>query len=224
MISSEARDDLDRIGRRDSENDTSAVHATLEPAMASPVVQAILQQLDQASAGLRAVDATEVRASVTRDLEEIAHRGPWLALPECVELAERYGAWVGIDVLRHVGRRTLQFERRAGLLAPILRSWIRAFQVRPELLLRVGPHLWRAAVRNGGRVELQEQGRTSLVFRVHDTPAALRNSLALRAIVEGIGEGLFDVAEVEGRCITSCPPDVNDALDLAATWSPTEAT
>lgn len=216
MIWGEGRGDVDV---REARGSTDVRAAAWDSAIALSIVRGVLLQLEAEASS----DADELRSELRRDLEALDKKESWVPLGICIDLSERYGAHLGLHALRAAGRRTLQAERRVGLLAPILRSWIRAFNVRPELLLRVGPHLWRAAVRNGGRVELRDQTRASVAFRVHDVPRALRDSIAIRTIIEGIGEGLFDVAGIDGRCFTTCPAEASSALDFVATWRSAES-
>lgn len=153
------------------------------------------------------------RASlVERDLwqhvcAQFAERGPhdgawldgvsardWVDVKAFVTLLDVIGETMGLDELRSLVRKRLVDPAGSNFYAPILRSWARSFSS-PENMLHGIVHVWRAALRNAGRVR-HLPVRSGEVHLVIEGPLenAYRGSRALAAELEGLAFSLLDSA------------------------------
>ncbi|MDB4990314.1 MAG: hypothetical protein JWN04_5492 [Myxococcaceae bacterium] len=186
-----------------------------------PMEDAVLESLDQGRAaqgvrlGLVAGGViSSYRASlVERDLWEhvcalFESRGPyaaallervtardWVELEAFVVLLDVIGETMGLDELRTLVRKRIVDPAGSNFYAPIVRSWARSFST-PEHMLHGIVHVWRAALRNAGRVR-HLPVRTGEVHLIIEGPleAAYRGSPALATELEGLAFSLLDSAQ-----------------------------
>ncbi|HEX5656363.1 MAG TPA: hypothetical protein VFX59_04175, partial [Polyangiales bacterium] len=92
-------------------------------------------------------------------------------------------------------RKRIADPEGSNFYAPLLRSWARSFGTNPESMLRGVVHVWRAALRNAGRVRLQtvREGEVHLLIE-GPLEAAYRTSPALASELEGMAFSLLDSA------------------------------
>jgi hypothetical protein len=157
---------------------------------------------------------TSYRASlVERDIWEhvrarFAQRGPrdaewldavthhdWVDVEAFVTLLDAIGETIGIDALRNLVRKRIADPAGSNFYAPILRSWARSFGTNPESMLRGVVHVWRAALRNAGRVRHHavREGEVHLLIE-GPLEQAYRTSPALASELEGMAFSLLDSA------------------------------
>lgn len=127
-------------------------------------------------------------------LDAVTHRD-WVDVDAFVTLLDSLGDTIGIDALRHLVRKRIADPEGSNFYAPILRSWARSFGTNPESMLRGVVHVWRAALRNAGRVRLQpvREGEVHLLIEGPLEPA-YKASPALASELEGLAFSLLDSA------------------------------
>ncbi len=183
----------------------------MEQAVRQGVIEALPSQLGLIAGGV----ITSYRASlVERDIWEhvrarFAQRGTrapewldgvthhdWVDVEAFVSLLDAIGDVMGLDALRNLVRKRIADPAGSNFYAPILRSWARSFGTNPEAMLRGVVHVWRAALRNAGRVRLQPV-RAGEVHLLIEGPleAAYRTSPALASELEGMAFSLLDSAQ-----------------------------
>lgn len=98
--------------------------------------------------------------------------------------------------LRELGAIRFGRAMETGLLAPMLRSWARAFVGDAGTVVRLTPHLWRGSTQGLGSVEIAElvhpgdgSGRATIVF-TSDHPTFLACH-AWHVYLEGWAQGLL---------------------------------
>lgn len=134
----------------------------------------------------------------TRDeewLDRISHND-WVEVEAFVLLLDVVAETMGVDELRWLVRKRIVDPTGSNFYAPILRSWARSFGQSPENMLRGVVHVWRAALRNAGRVrhELVREGEVHLLIE-GPLESAYRASPALSAELEGLAFSLLDSAQ-----------------------------
>jgi hypothetical protein len=119
----------------------------------------------------------------------------WVDVSVFVSLLDAIGDTIGIDALRSLVRKRIADPEGSHFYAPILRSWARSFGTNPESMLRGVVHVWRAALRNAGRVRA-EAVRAGEVHLLIEGPLedAYRTSPALASELEGLAFSLLDSA------------------------------
>jgi hypothetical protein len=127
-------------------------------------------------------------------LDDVNHQD-WVDVEAFVALLEVMAECMGVDELRWLVRKRIVDPAGSNFYAPILRSWARSFGHSPENMLRGVIHVWRAALRNAGRVR-HEAVRAGEVHLVVEGPleSAYRSSPALGAELEGLAFSLLDSA------------------------------
>lgn len=142
----------------------------------------------------------------------------WIDLDRHVALLDAAAEVMGLDGVRHIGRRRLTEELRAGLFARIVRSWLRSFAEHPSYLLRVAPYLWRAGFRDCGDMLLQKADARSLDYCLQGAPPHLLQSDAWRALLEGFAQGMFELARVEGDIAFDSPEGEPEVVYITCRW------
>lgn len=128
-------------------------------------------------------------------LERVSPRD-WVEVEAFVLLLDVMAEVMGVDELRWLVRKRIVDPSGSNFYAPILRSWARSFGQSPEHMLRGVVHVWRAALRNAGRVR-HLPVRAGEVHLVIEGPLerAYRESPALAAELEGLAFSLLDSAQ-----------------------------
>lgn len=143
------------------------------------------------------VRATFARRGAYDDawLDRVSHKD-WVEVEAFVLLLDVLADTMGLDALRSLVRRRVIDPGGSNFYAPILRSWARSFGHSPENMLRGVVHVWRAALRNAGRVR-HEAVRAGEVHLFIEGPLehAYRASPALAAELEGLAFSLLDSAK-----------------------------
>lgn len=148
----------------------------------------------------------------------------WVALDRHVDLVEAAVEVMGIEGIHEVGRERLAEDLRDGPLANIVRSWLRTFADSPSRLLRVAPYLWRAGFRDCGDMVVDDVQEQALRFKLMHAPERLRASEAWRTLLAGFGQGLLELAQVEGgkvRFVTM--DDSSEDVGIVLSWHPGRA-
>ncbi len=177
---------------REPEAKASGVVAV--PVVATSLVTGIrllLRELGLTDAVRTAVVAADPFASRWID------RGPeeaWCPIDRYLAVIAGLGTVVGEAKLRELGRLRFARAMETGRLAPILRSWERAFQGDPVELVKVAPHLWRGVTQGLGEVRLLEQDDSSACFVFETTHPAFLKCRAWHLLMEGWGQGLLTLA------------------------------
>ena len=125
-------------------------------------------------------------------LDRVSHND-WVEVEAFVTLLDVMADTMGIDELRWLVRKRIVDPKGSNFYAPILRSWARSFGHSPENMLRGVVHVWRAALRNAGKVHpvLVRQGEVHIQVE-GPLSCAYRQSPALAAELEGLAFSLLD--------------------------------
>jgi hypothetical protein len=197
--------------------------AARRPAIAGPIFSAMRRTLTELASW------EEIRASFVhrrpQDAEwlEESTWHTWVDLERHVGLLNAAAEVVGLEGVHQVGRLRVTSELESGVMGAIVRSWLRTFAGRPASLLRVAPYLWRAGVRDGGEMAVEEAGDALLRFRFVHAPTALRTSSAWRALLAGFADGLFELAQVKGQVDFILPEERADEVEVVARWGPIQS-
>ncbi|MET0283634.1 MAG: hypothetical protein ABW352_04170 [Polyangiales bacterium] len=127
-------------------------------------------------------------------LDAVTHHD-WVDAQAFVTLLDAIGDTLGLDGLRSLVRKRIADPGGSNFYSPILRSWARSFGTNPESMLRGVVHVWRAALRNAGKVTHQSvrEGEVHLLIEGPLTEA-YRESPALCSELEGMAFSLLDSA------------------------------
>lgn len=142
----------------------------------------------------------------------------WLPLEDAIALAEASAEALSFDRLRDFGSSWVVHEVDVGSPPTILRSWLRSFAKSRENMVRIAPHLWKAAFRAGGRMGTADQGPGFLRLRLENVPPALLVSSACQTLLEGVGVGLLEMGELEGDVHFGPAPGRPGAMDVLVLW------
>jgi hypothetical protein len=144
----------------------------------------------------------------------------WVDLDRHVGLVDAAAEVMGLDAVRALGQERLADELHSGLLATVVRSWLRTFAGTPNQLLRVAPYLWRAGFRGCGDMILEDTQDTVLRFRVAQAPPQLRASMAWQTLLIGFGEGFLSLAQVQGEIRLFDLDDAPGDMGVSVSWAP----
>lgn len=97
------------------------------------------------------------------------------------------------------GAARLRDNMRGGVLAPVLRSWMRSYGSAPGHLMRVAPHMWHAMTRGVGRVEVTETAARAVSFQIVGMPEAALRCTAWHRFLEGYGVALLEAGSHRGH-------------------------
>jgi hypothetical protein len=120
----------------------------------------------------------------------------WVEVESFVTLLDVIAETMGVDELRWLVRKRIVDPAGSNFYAAILRSWARSFGQSPENMLRGVVHVWRAALRNAGRVHHLpvREGEVHLLIE-GPLERIYRQSPALGAELEGMAFSLLDSAQ-----------------------------
>ncbi|MDB4972088.1 MAG: hypothetical protein JWN48_429 [Myxococcaceae bacterium] len=126
-------------------------------------------------------------------LERVTARD-WVEVEAFITMLDVIGETMGLDALRSLVRKRIVDPTGSNFYAPIVRSWARSFST-PEHMLHGIVHVWRAALRNAGRVR-HLPVQTGEVHLIIEGPLerAYRGSRALATELEGLAFSLLDSA------------------------------
>ena len=145
-------------------------------------------------------EATNGAEAVAGNLDKMAANG-LVPLEDYLPLVDAAQRVLGPTALHAVGHRRIEQDLGGGFFAAILQSWSEHFPPDPATSLMVVPHLWQAAIRHGGRLELVEAMHGEVRFRTTGAPRAVGYSTAWRALLEGFIEGLMQHLDlIEPTC------------------------
>lgn len=188
-----------------------------EPLIASSLDSGLRRQLIESGTW----DA--VRAAATAD-DPIAVEwidtpivGEWVPIERHLRIMRALAEVVGDEGTREVGGERLRGTLHGGVLAPILRGWLRSYAGAPVQLLRVAPHAWSAVMRNAGRMHLVSSGEREVRFRVSDAPEAVVRCAAWHRFLEGYVRAFLEQGSYVGRTELVPAPD-HDAIDMHVSW------
>jgi hypothetical protein len=124
--------------------------------------------------------------------------GTWCPIDRGHVLAEATRAIVGDRAIRELGLTRFSRAMDTGVLAPMLRSWARTVAPDTTTLVKLVPHLWRAASQGLGDLKVHEvrPGFASIYFTsAHPTFLAMH---AWHIFLEGFALGLLALRRGEG--------------------------
>lgn len=128
-------------------------------------------------------------------LDAVSHRD-WVPVEAFVTLLDVMGQTMGLDELRSLVRKRMADPAGSNFYAPILRSWARSFGKSPDHMLRCLVHVWRASLRNAGRLHHQTVHHDEVHLLIEGPlESAYRASPALSAQLEGLAFSLIDSAQ-----------------------------
>jgi hypothetical protein len=142
---------------------------------------------------------------------------PWSPVEKHLAVMEAIAASLGDEGARAFGRTRLREGLEGGVLAPVLRSWMRSYGSAPAHLMRVAPHMWRAVTRGLGRLVVLEAGERSVTVRVLEMPEQARRCAAWHRFLEGYGVALLEACAYTGSVQISVSP-VPGELDARVAW------
>ena len=163
-------------------------------------------------------EALERRLPAAADEIEAIRRWSTVDVDTHAAMLEAMGEVLGEAGVRAFGRERLSGEVSAGLFATIARSWLRSFRARPQELLRIAPYLWRTATRRCGTLGVEAVGEGYARGRFRQLPERLADCAPWRWMMEGMGEGLLDVAELLGTARTQDVDGEPCTVDMVVKW------
>jgi hypothetical protein len=194
--------------------------AACRPAIAGPIFSAMRRTMTELASWEEIRDSFVRRRPQDAEWLEESTWHTWVDLERHVGLLDASAEVMGLEGVHEVGRLRVTSEVEGGVMGAIVRSWLRTFAGRPAYLLRVAPYLWRAGVRDGGEMVVEEAEDALLRFRFVHAPPALRTSAAWRALLTGFAHGLFELAQVEGQIDFVLPDDAPDEVGVVGRWGP----
>ena len=141
----------------------------------------------------------------------------WVEIETYVSLIEAMGVVLGAQAMRELGRARVARSTRTGIFASIVRGWMRSFADRPFEVVRIVPHLWRAATRDAGQMTLVGSGEGFARFRLRNAPPALIRT-SWHTLLEGMGLGLLDLAHATGEVQIGPALDEPGSADMLFFW------
>jgi hypothetical protein len=130
---------------------------------------------------------------------DVAPTDRWLPVERHIAVLAALRDLVGDDVVREIGRARMRESMRGGILAPVLRGWVRSYARAPMQLMHVIPHAYRGVTRNLGTMTARETGPRQIEMRVPDAPEVMLEATAWHRLLEGYSAGLLEVGEIEGE-------------------------
>jgi hypothetical protein len=151
-----------------------------------------------------------------RKLSELdqAHGTQWVSLEDYAALLDALGATHPSDRIHELGESWLGRALERGFLANMIRSWLRSFARTPDNVTLLVPHLWNAGHRGAGRMRVAGRGEGFLRMRVEPAPKVLVDCPTWHRLLEGVGDALFEVAEVDSTVQIGPAPGRRDAIDF----------
>lgn len=122
----------------------------------------------------------------------------WIPIERHLQIMTALADVVGEDGTREVGCERLRQALSAGVLAPLLRGWLRSYSSAPVHLLRVAPHAWSAVLHGAGRIELASSDANELRFHIVGVPESVSLCRAWHRFIEGWGQGILEAGGHEG--------------------------
>jgi hypothetical protein len=150
-------------------------------------------------------------------LEQAVHSS-WVPLDTYASMVDAVGDILGEDGVRDLGEGGLDGELEDGFYSTMLRSWVQSLSAEPEEVVRAGPHLWRAALRNAGTMQLAASGNGFTRLRIQMPPPQLLASRAWQVLLEGIGRALLDHLGLHGDVHCAPASGESRALDYLLMW------
>ncbi len=149
--------------------------------------------------------------------------GTWCPLDRGGLLVEAARTLLGDDAIREMGSRRFVRAMDTGVLAPMLRSWARSVAPDTTTLVKLTPHLWRAASQGLGEMKVLEvrPGHARLRF-TSDHPVFLACT-AWHVFLEGFALGILALRRGEeasvGHADRSVMRRVDDHVELELSWA-----
>ncbi|NOY91300.1 MAG: hypothetical protein GXP55_08825 [Deltaproteobacteria bacterium] len=157
--------------------------------------------------------ADDAMGSKLSELDEV-HGTQWVRLDHYAALLDALGSIYPDDRIHELGVSWLERALERGFLANMIRSWLRSFAHTPDNVTLLVPHLWVVVYRNAGRMSVAGRGDGFLRMRVEPAPEVLVSCAAWHRLLEGVGDALFAIAEVDSAVQIGPAPARKDAVDF----------
>jgi hypothetical protein len=187
-----------------------------EPLIASSLISGLRRQLIESGAWAQVRDAALAHDPRAREWIDTPLVGDWIPVHRHVEIMNALAAVAGDEGTREAGRERLRGTLRGGVLAPVLRGWMRSYSGAPAQLLRVAPHAWNAVVRGAGTMEHVSTGPREVRFRIVRAPEIVRDCAAWHRFLEGYGVGILEAGSYEGS--VEIRPGAPGVIDAVFSW------
>lgn len=146
----------------------------------------------------------------------------WLPFSIYPALLDAMEQVFGAEQLQQVVRRQVVAADAANLYAGILRSWMRSYGARPDTMVRVVEHIWRATFRAAGQMQVSDltwDGDGVLLRCDGEAARALEHSPGFAVAMEGLVLGLIDHATPRPTLVEVERQQTDSGVDLVVTWS-----
>ena len=185
--------------------------------IAASLVSAVRRQLIESGLWEAVREASIARDPIAAEWLDTPLTGDWVPFARHLHMMRALCDVVGESGAREVGRERLHLALRGGVLAPVLRGWMRSYAGAPAQLLRVAPHAWKAVFRHAGHMELVPSGEREVRFRVEDVPASILECEPWHRFLEGYGCGMLEAGSYAGAASVR-RADASDALEIRFSW------
>lgn len=159
----------------------------------------------------------------SRWIDRIAD-GTWCPLERGIGVIEAAEALLGPDSVRELGFSRFSRSMDTGVLAPMLRSWARSVGPDTTTLMRLTPHLWRAASQGLGEMRVLDvhDGHAHFTFTSEHPLFVTRT--AWHRFLEGFTLGLLALRHGDGVEAASRDEAVMTSdgahVELVVRWTP----
>lgn len=125
----------------------------------------------------------------------------WCPIDRGHILAEATRTIVGDRAIREMGFTRFSRAMDTGVLAPMLRSWARTVAPDTATMVKLAPHLWRAASQGLGELKVEEVSPRSARIRFTSEHPTFLAMHAWHVFLEGFALGLLALRRGEGASL-----------------------
>ena len=195
------------------------VAADDEPRIASSVVSGVRRTLIDLGQWTRVrAHVLSERPEATEWIDTALDRDAWCPIEWHLSMMCAVGHELGDEGAREFGGARLRDNMRGGIIAPILRSWMRSYGNAPGHLMRVTPHIWQAVTRALGKVVVAAAHDREVRFRVIGMPDVARRCTAWHRFLEGYGIAWLEAGSYLGAQVAIAVSPTAGQLDADVTW------
>lgn len=143
-----------------------------------------------------------------------AHGSQWVELDAYMALLQALEERDAPERIYELGVDWMDRALERGFLSNMIRSWLRAFTRTRENVTLLVPHLWQVVHRDSGKMRVHAQGADFVTMRVRPVPEVMRLRTGWHRLLEGVGDQLFRIAEVDGAVQIGPSASQGEAIDF----------
>jgi len=145
---------------------------------------------------------------------DTAHGREWVPIASYVALLNALEQAYPSDRIHELGEEWFERALERGFLANMVRSWLRSFARTPHNVTLLVPHLWKVVHQNAGRMRTHVRGEGFVTMRVVPAPQPMLECSGWHRLLEGVGDALFLLAQVDSTVQIGPAMTRADALDF----------